>query len=284
MTTNAIAQLVLSALCFSLTGACAKGLLAAHSAHETVFLRSLLCTVLTLATMPRTWRMIAGQRTGLLLVRGLLGYLGFQLYVSSLERIPFPDAAALTYTSPIVTGLLAGWILAEPIRRRHLQALLLSSAGIVLILRPQLELEGLGGAMALGSSLASAFAFIVIRTLTRTEAPQTIVLWFPLVTLPIAGWCALPAFVWPRGGEWWLVLGLGVFSQLGQTTMTRALQLTGAGTVSNLSFLSLMFTSLWSILFFAEPPSLWVAAGSALVIAGLWTLGRPAAEVESVSP
>jgi len=272
--TNGFSQLLLASLCFSLTGAATKRLLYSMDAHEAVFLRSVLCTFLTLATMPRTREAILGERTGLLFVRGLLGYAGFQLYVSSLERIPFPDAAALTYTSPVVTGLLAALLLGERFTRWNALGLLVALCGVLVVLRPTLHLEWLGGAMALGSSLASAFAFITVRALVRTERPETIVLSFPLVTLPFSGAFSLPHFVWPVGMEWVWVLAVGVLSQLGQTTMTRALQLTGAGAVSNLSFLSLILTSVWSTVFFGEPPSLWVAGGSVLVVFGIWLQGR----------
>ena len=275
-------QLFLSSLCFSLTGAATKRLLESMEAHEAVFLRSLLCTILTLAMMPRTRAAILGERTGLLIVRGLLGYAGFQLFVSSLTRIPFPDAAALTYTSPVVTGLLAALVLKERFTRKHAAGLLVALVGVGVVLRPQLELEWLGGAMALGSSLASAFAFIVVRALVRTESPETIVLYFPLVALPISGALALPHFVWPVGVEWLWVLAVGVLSQLGQITMTKALQVAGAGKVSNLSFFSLILTALWSTLFFGEPPSWWVAGGSALIIAGIWVQSLAAVEVRVV--
>ena len=56
--------------------------------------------------------------------------------------------------------------------------------------------------------------------------------------------------------------------------MTKALQVTSAGAVSNLSFFSLILTALWSTLFFAEPPSWWVAGGSALIVLGIWLQGR----------
>lgn len=267
-------QLFLSSLCFSLTGAATKRLLVSMEPHEAVFLRSVLCTLLTLATMPKTWSAILGERTWLLVLRGLLGYAGFQLFVSSLVRIPFPDAAALTYTSPVVTGLLAALLLGERFTVRHAGGLAVAMVGVLVVLRPQLELEWLGGAMALGSSLSSAFAFIVVRALVRTESPQTIVLYFPLVAMPISGTLALPHFVWPKGIEWLWVLAVGVLSQLGQVTMTKALQVAGAGKVSNLSFFSLILTALWSTVFFSEPPSWWVAGGGLLIVLGIALQGR----------
>lgn len=271
---SGLGQMCLSALCFSLMGLMMKELRLTLSTSEVVFFRSLLSVIFTLCVGRWTLARVLGNRRALLLVRGLCGYLGLQLYVYALGVIPYAEAAALLYTSPIFTAVFAAWFLRERMPRIGWIALGVSLCGSLLILRPEFGGAWIGGLCALGAGIISGVAYTTVRALAKTEENLTIVLYFAMVSLPIAGVAMLPDFVWPDLMGWVLVIGMGFFAQLGQVFLTRALRAQQAGVVTTGVFFSLVLASFWGWLFFGEVLSNSVIFGIALIIASILLLTR----------
>ena len=270
----ALRYITVSAFCFSVMGAFIKDLRVELSAEFIIFYRSAVCVAWCLWGMPWTRAAMLGSRPGLLLARGLLGFVALQAYVVALGRVPYPDAAALLYTSPVFTFLFAAWFLGERLTKQTVTALALCLGGAAFILRPQFDGEALGGLLALTAGVLAGAAYVCVRALARTEPDHTILLAFPLISLPCAGLLMLDDFVWPHGWQWAGLLAVGVSSQLGQIFLTRALRVGRAGPVTTGYFLSLLLAGLWAWLFFDEVPSVWVGAGAACILAGVWLVGQ----------
>ena len=67
----------------------------------------------------------------------------------------------------------------------------------------------------------------------------------------------------------WLVLvGVGCFTQLGQLTLTKAMQLDSASRATSLSYIQIVFAALLGWLFFAEVPALATQIGATLILFG----------------
>lgn len=267
---SGLGQMCLSALCFSWMGLFMKELRVEMSAEEVVFFRSLICLILTLSYGRWSWNKFVGRRPGLLLLRGFAGFVALQLYVYALGVVPYAEAAALLYTSPMFTALFAALFLRESMPRIAWWALSVSLAGSFLILRPEFDGALVGGLCALGAGVLSGVAYTAVRALARTEDNLTIVLYFPLVSLPFAGFMMLDDFVWPDGVTGWaLVLGVGVSAQLGQVFLTRGLRAGRAGIVTSGTFLTLTLAALWSYLFYGEVLAPRTLAGAALIVGAI---------------
>src|SRR5690606_13178034 len=78
----------------------------------------------------------------------------------------------------------------------------------------------------------------------------------------------------PRGAEWLLLLGVGVFAQLGQVQLTEALRLEPAGRVSSVNYVQVLFAYGFGVLIFGEIPTLLGVAGAALIVAGTLAVAR----------
>ena len=74
--------------------------------------------------------------------------------------------------------------------------------------------------------------------------------------------------VWPSGGEWLVLLGVGVATQFAQICLTRGLSLVPAGRAMTVAYTQILFAALWGALFFAEYPDGWTVVGALLVIIG----------------
>lgn len=222
-----------------------------------------------------------GERRGLLLLRGVLGYIALSCFFFALTRLPLADATVIHYTNPVFTAILAALFLAEAIRRRDVLLTLLSLAGVVLMTRPAFLFGGLeqrldpfAVAVALTGAVFSAGAYVAVRRLGRTEDPVVIVFWFATIaTLGAIPFTAANALL-PTPTEWLLLLGIGVVTQIAQVFMTRGLREERAGRAMAVAYMQIVFAALWGALFFSELPDLWGAAGALLIILGTAGIAR----------
>ncbi|NIP80721.1 MAG: EamA family transporter [Gemmatimonadetes bacterium] len=226
---------------------------------------------------------IRGNRRGLLLLRGVLGYVALSSFFYALTHLPLADATVIQYTNPVFTALLAVVLLGESLRRRDLGLALLSLAGVVLMTRPGFLFGGLDErldpfavAIALAGALFSAAAYVTVRRLGRTEDPVVIVFWFAMIaTLASIPFTAADA-VMPSPLEWLLLLAIGGVTQVGQVLMTRGLRAERAGRAMAVAYMQIVFAAVWGALFFAELPDAWGLAGALLIVLGTAGIARTA--------
>jgi drug/metabolite transporter (DMT)-like permease len=241
--------------------------------QEVVLARSSVGAVICWYSLRRRGIPLWGDRKGLLLLRGLLGYGALSCFFYALVHLPLAEATVIQYTNPVFTALLAAVFLAETMRGRHVAFVLLSLVGVVLMTRPAFLFGGLDQsldpvavAVALLGAILSAGAYVTVRRLGRTEDPVVIVFYFALVAT--AGSIPLTAMnpVMPVAWEWLGLAGIGVVTQVAQVLMTKGLREERAGRAMAVGYMQIVFAALWGLLFFAEFPDLWGAAGALVII------------------
>ncbi len=219
-------------------------------------------------------------RRPLLLVRGTLGFLALTCFYHSIVHLPLADATVIQYTNPVFAGLLAVPVLGERLRRREAASVLVSMAGVALVMRPSF-LFGHGAALdpttvgiGLVGAVFTAIVYVAVRKLGTTEHAAVIVFYFSLVSVVLAVPTALPDAVWPTPGEWLVLLGVGVATQLGQISITHGLRLERAGRATATAYLQIVFAALWGVVFFAEVPDWATFLGAALIVGSTVALAR----------
>lgn len=269
--------MVVSAAAFALMGAFAKYFLPDTPTQAVVFSRGVLMTTLCVTMARRKGVPILGHRPGMLLLRGLLGYAALSCYFFSVQRLPLGDAVLLQYSHPVFVAAVAPFLLSERTERGHWTMIAVALAGVALIVGPGGELRGEALVGLCGAAL-SGMAYMTVRQLARTEHPLTILVWFPLATLPgsfiatlLAGRAAIPR------GPREVVGHLVVFASamVGQFALTEGLARAGAARATAVSMTGPVFGLLFGFLLFGTQPSFYSVAGTALVVGALWRLARP---------
>jgi drug/metabolite transporter (DMT)-like permease len=120
---------------------------------------------------------------------------------------------------------------------------------------------------ALGGAVSAACAYVTVRRLRRTDHPDVIVFYFPLVAVPAVLPFALSVWVWPSPLEWALLLVLGVVVQTAQVLLTRGLALIPAGQGTAVGYVQIAFAAAWGWLLFGEVPSVAAALGAGAIFA-----------------
>ena len=273
----AVLSMLASAFFFSLMGVCVKLLGGRIPAVEVVLARGLVSVILSWWLLRRAGVSPWGQRRGLLVWRGVIGTLALLCVYQALALLPLGAATVLQYSYPTFTALLAWLTLGEPIGRRVLLAVALGWLGVLLLAHPAAVLPGfnlaqsaalppMAVAIALLGALSTALAYVSVRSLRHSEHPLVIVFYFPLVALVL---CLPPVLldpVLPTPLELLWLLGVGLFTQLGQVTLTQGLVALPAAQATAISYVQVVFAVVWGWLVFAESLDAVTVLGALLVL------------------
>ena len=267
--------MLLSAASFALMGCLVK---LAGSWHvpllQIIFVRALISIVLSLGDIARARVHPLGQRRGLLFARGLAGFVALTGVFYAILHLPYAQATVLQYLHPVFTALLAFCFLAESPTRATLACIILSLIGLGWMVSPYFNgadttsIPLLAITAGLGGALGSGIAYTLVRKLVTTEHPSVIVLYFPMVCLPGTLLLGFDDFVWPTPEAWLALIGVGVFTQLGQLSLTRAMQFDSASRTTSLSYLQIVFAALLGWTIFGEMPTTATLIGASLILLG----------------
>jgi len=248
--------------------------------QEVVAARAAVSLVLSWLLVRRQGISPWGTHRRLLFVRGFLGYLALSCVFHSVAVMPLADATVIQYLYPLFTAVLATMLLGERPTLRIAVAGVASIVGIVLVARPSFLFGVLPAApapldvlIAVAGAFLTALAYVGVKRLTEVEHPLVIVFYFPLVTLPATLPALLHSAVMPHGVEWLVLIGVGVATQAGQVWFTRGLQYETATTATALTYMQVVFATIWGALFFGEIPDSRTIFGAILVVSGAFLLG-----------
>ena len=243
--------------------------------QELVLARAAVTLVLSYASLRVAKVPPFGKHRGLLIVRGMFGFMGLSAVYYAVTHLPLAEATVIQYLYPPLTATLASVLLREPFERAVLVSMALGLAGLLLVAQPAALFGGIAAPLDAGGLLAaflgalfSACAYVTVRSLGQGEHPLVIVFYFPLVALPASLLTAAGHLLWPQGWEWcWLIL-LGLATQVGQVSVTRGFASAAAGRMAAYSYVQVLFSGVWGALLFSERPSWLSLAGAFLIIAG----------------
>ena len=264
--------LVLSSLAFSLMTVCVKQLGGRIPVTEIVLARSVISIMLTGVGLRMAGVNPLGNNRGLLLARGLAGSLALLCFFQAVTSLPLASATVLQYTYPTFTAGAAWILLAEPLRRRIGLAVAVGWIGVVLVIQPQWIGDGMATLalipvlLGLAGALCTALAYVCVRKLSVTEHPLVIILYFPLVSIPISLPGVIQQGVMPSGLDWLWLIGVGVLTQLGQIWVTRGLSCLPAARATSLNYVQVVFAATWGWIWFHETVNVLTLAGAALVL------------------
>ncbi len=272
MQSRGVLYMALSALGFSVMSVLVKLVSARIPTGEIVLARAVMTLAISYAMVKRADLSPWGNQRGRLFFRGLLGFSALGCYYVALARLPLADATTLHFTQPLLTSLLAWWILGERVGWAAAFAIACGLGGVVLVVHPGVPLDSgadpAGLAIALASATFSSIAYVTVRQLAKTEHALVIVFYFPLVATPLAIPWAAYDFVWPSAVDWLLLAGIGVTTQIGQVFLTKGLVIEKAGRATSVGYIQICFAVIWQLVIFGQMPGLGTLLGAALIIGG----------------
>lgn len=198
--------------------------------------------------------------------RASMGIIAMELWFYAVSLMPLTLATALSFTTPIFSTIIAILFLGERAGLRRWGAIGIGFIGMLIILRPGVGDISPDAIFVLASSLAMAVTGVLVKTLTRTEAPETIVFYMALFMIP---WSLLPAWghmqavsLWDA----WLILLIGVFSTTAHLLMTRAYMRADMVVLMPFDFSRLVFTAAMAYALFGETMDMPTLIGAVIIV------------------
>jgi drug/metabolite transporter (DMT)-like permease len=229
--TTGVRHMLVGAFWFSVMSALVKLAGMRLPSMEIVFMRGILTLGMSYVIVKRARiTPVLGVHRRYLAQRGVLGAAALVCFMFSLTHLPLAESTLIQYMNPVFAILVAHWWFGERAGRGEWIALVTSLVGVLLITRPAFLFAGAASGInpwhaviALGGAMFSGSAYATIRQMPNERA-EVVVLWLPLMAVPMS----LPFIATnchtPTGTEWLLLIGIGIATTLAQTSMTKGLQ------------------------------------------------------------
>ena len=268
--------MVASALGFALMVACVK---IANTTYqipvlEIVAARAIVSALISYADIRRKKISPWGNNKPLLIARGTVGALALIFVYYAVTTLPLAEATILQYLHPVFTALMALFFLKEVIQRSTLACIALSLMGLVIMIQPNFSPDSAIayswdsiGAGLLGA-FGSAVAYIIVKKLTQTEDSSVIVFYFPIIAIPISVALLGGDFVVPSLAATGVLVLVGIFTQVGQIGLTKALHSADANKATAYAYVQVLFSVFIGWVYFSEVPVFTTLVGGAFIMAG----------------
>ena len=207
------------------------------------------------------------SRFGLHLIRAFFSAGAIILWFFGLKLMPLADATALSLTGPLFAMMGAALFLGENVGPRRWGALIFGLCGALVIIRPGFETVSLGAIVVLLRGMTQGVNKVMIKSLTRTDDPGTIVAYVMLLMLPFTLVPALFVWQWPTLQALVVLAVAGGLSAMGNITMVRAYKAIDVSLLEPITFTRLIWAALIGYLVFAEFPDYWTWIGGGMIVA-----------------
>ena len=267
-------NLIFASFFFSLMTVCVKKIDNRIPIYELVFFRSIFSLAITSLIIKRKQLNPWGKNRKLLILRGLLGTIALLCIFYSIRNMPLNLSTVIQYTYPIYISIFAGVFIKEKITKNILIGLIMGWLGIIIILNPyqlsnlNVDVNNLTILIAFLGAISTSLAYVTVKKLSLTEDIFIIIKYFPLISLIILSPIVFANWVTPTLNDLSWIIGIGIFTQIGQTFLTLGLKKLPASEAATLNYLQVFFGSLWGILIFRELININFIFGSSLVLLG----------------
>lgn len=231
------------------------------------FFRNLIGFLTVLPILMKTGpALFKTKRFPLHLLRAFVALTGGFAAFYAVSRAPLASVTAITYAAPIFASIFAMTIFREGVSWHRLAVLPLGFIGVLMVLRPSFDIEFAGMVGAVISTVTTAVAFLVVKSLSATERSETVVAYPFLLILPISAVFAYFDWTAPSLAQVPLVVLMGVGISASQYCMVKAFSLADASAVLPVDFMRLVVAAAIGVAFFGDVLDIEVLVGAAVIL------------------
>lgn len=222
-----------------------------------------------------TWRgSFRPNHPRLMLVICVLRALGSVFATYSFISIPLAEAYAIIFLVPVFITLLSVLFLNEKVSVGRWVLILISFAGVLVVVRPGFRELQLGHLTAVGCAITAAILTTAMRFISGSERQTSLFLLPSIATLFVnAVMLAGTGFAMPNTNQLLLLVFGGVLGGVGYLLQIAAITHAPASRVAPTQYSQIVWALVLSAVFFSEFPDAMGLAGLAVVVvAGIATI------------
>jgi len=276
--------MLLSAVSFSVMGGMIKLVGEELHSFQVVFFRCVFGLMVLLPFIRREGLGIyRTKRAGMHSLRVVFGILAMFCLFHAITHMELAAAITITYARPMFMIVLAILVLHETVRWRRGLATAVGFVGVMVVMRPDPAALDVNALTALASAALIASALTMVKMLSATERPLSILMWFATGAVLASFGPAVWVWRWPEPTTWLLLMAIGAAASLGQYLAVRAYREGEATLVTPFDYSQILWATVIGVLLFAEIPDGWTLVGAGIIIASAMyifyreaQLGQPA--------
>lgn len=275
----------LSAFAYSASAALVRYLAGEMHIFEIAFLRNLFGLMFMLPFLMRMGAdALRTAHLGRHVLRGIFSVANMWCLFGALALAPLADVAAITFLMPVVGSIFAVIFLKEVSAGRNWMAVLAAFVGALIVIRPGMTGYNPGLLLALGAVFAGATVAMMIKTLLRTDSPDTVAFYLFLSHIVFGVVPALLTWTTPSLATWGWLIVLGWLGMVTQRAFNRAMAVADATVALPFNFSRLIWSALFGFLAFSEIPDEWTWTGGTVIFAASIYLARLNTRKEKKTP
>lgn len=198
--------------------------------------------------------------------RATFGICAMEMWFYAITIMPLTIATALSFSTPIFSTILAIIFLGEKAGIRRWSAIMTGFVGMLIILRPDINGMSNEGWIVIGASLLMAGTGVMVKSLTSSEKPETIVFYMSVFMLIWSLPPALPYWQAFTPRQFGLAFIIALCSTAAHLLLARAFVRTDMVVLMPFDFMRLVFTAILAYLFFGEMVDSYTILGSAVIV------------------
>jgi drug/metabolite transporter (DMT)-like permease len=198
--------------------------------------------------------------------RCLSFFLACNIWIGVIKYVPLTQLYAVGFLAPVIAVILSSALLNESLTRYKVVSLIVGLVGIVVIIRPGISEVSPFLIIALGSPVFWAFFTVSTKRLSSNYSQITLlfILSFSalLFSAPFAlyNWVEIPIQFWKLIGT---IIFIAFTAQIALITAYKNAPLT---ILAPFEFLTLIFATLYAIVFFNESINFFTVVGATMII------------------
>lgn len=267
---------MLAAFGFSLMVAMIKVVGERLPVTQILFLRQLGMTIMLAPILIKTFPgSLNSSRIHLQFARILLALIAMVFGFTAVINMPLADATAIAFAKSFFVTIFAVFFLKETVGVYRWSAVAIGFIGVLVMLRPGTAGFSVYGLMAVCAAASAGLVMVIIRILTRTDPPSTILAYQAIGVGLIMAIPAMIQWVPPTPTEWALLAGIGFVSYFAQKANIYAFSYGEASLLASLDYVRIVYATFFGWVLFSELPqtSTWIGAGI-VIIASIYTVHR----------
>jgi drug/metabolite transporter (DMT)-like permease len=229
------------------------------------------------ALTPRDWRVVTLLGFSGYYLASFLDFWGLQYVSASLERL-------ILYLGPTLVLLLGRVLFQRHVAPRQLWALAISYAGVLVVFGQELKLEGANTALGAALVFASTLSYALYLVYSGEEVRRLGALRLTGLATSVACVLCIVQYLLLRPWQaalqvaepvlWLSLLNATLCTFAPVLMMMMAIERIGAALASQAGMIGPLSTIAMSVWILGEAFTAWIAAGTVLVMAGIWLLTR----------
>jgi len=263
---NGLGLMLLSALVFSFADILTKYLSFFFFPTQIAFIRFLCGGLILWPVLSRKGVSLRGNRTRILILRGIFGTLSFFCLLKSIAMIPLANAIVLMYTFPLFAFLFSSIFYKTGIEIVEIFLIGIGLLGIYIFINPDFHSFNMGYIFGLLSGCLGGMVMVFIHKARQTNGPLIIYFYFCLIGGIISFPFWVQGFKIPEVHHGILLVLLALLLLVGQVLMSEGFKYCKAAEGSLIMMSEVVFTGVAGVLLFKDPVTYHFAVGAFLII------------------